>query len=240
MKKTILLTSMLLALTVSVALAGGVNVAWGTLCYTENPVSSTTFACNTNTGNRVMTASFMLDVPMDDMIALEWAIEGQSDLPALPDWWKLGATPDCRAGKATFNSNYTGMESGTCVDWTAGAGFNAPNYLWDTNMAHLTMGVAIDGGTPYAAAADQEYYAGGATILFSKVVGTGLCAGCSSGMIFGLKSLGVVGLSGRRDDFFTPLPGGNQCLRWNNTILPCAPPVPARNTTWGQVKSLYR
>jgi hypothetical protein len=241
MKKTILFVSILLALTASVALAGGVSIAWGTLCYTEGGPSSsaTTFACNTNSGNRVMTTSFKLDNAMDDMIALEWAIDGQSDDAAIPDWWKLGVAPDCRAGKATYNSNYTSVETATCVDWTAGAGFNAPNYLWDTNKAHLTLGVAIDGGTPYAAAAGQEYYAGGATILFSKVVGTDLCAGCSGGVIFGLKSMGIVALSGRRDDFFEPMPGGNQCLSWNNPTTNCTA-VPARTTTWGQIKSLYR
>jgi hypothetical protein len=37
-----------------------------------------------------------------------------------------------------------------------------------------------------------------------------------------------------------PYTNGNQCLSWQTSTLPCAKPVPARNTTWGQVKSLYR
>jgi len=234
MKKTLLLTSMLLALTVSAALAEGVNLAWGTLCYTENPVSATTFACNTNgtAGARVMTVSWTIDVPMLDLVGLEWAIEGVSETPALPDWWKLGATPDCRAGKATFNSNYTGMESEVCVDWTAGAGFNAPNYTWTGNVARITLGTAIDAGFPYEVIPGQEYYGGGVTILNSKTVGTGACTGCSVPMVFELKMFTAAGLDGTRDDVTNTL--ANRHLSWNGGI------VPTRNTTWGQVKGLYR
>jgi len=244
MKKTLLFASMLLALTASVALAGGVNIAWGTLCYTENPVSSTTFACtvNTATGNRQMTVSFMLNSGLPDMVGAEWLIEGQSDLPALPDYWKLGIAPstDCRAGRAQFINSFVNVESETCLDWTAGAGFPAPNFTWDTNKAHFTLGVAIDDGFPFSAQPDVEYYGGAVSLLNSKAVGAGSCGGCSAGMIFGLHTFTAAGKAGRRDDFTYPISGGNQCLVWNGSTQPCDTPVPARNTTWGQVKSLYR
>jgi hypothetical protein len=244
MKKTLLFASMLLALTASVALAGGLNVAWGSLCYTEAAAgaNATVFACNTNgsAGNRTITCSFMMNNPMSDMVGLEWLITATSDLPALPDYWKLGVAPDCRATKAQFKSNYSGVSSDVCVDWTAGQAFNAPNYVWAGNKATLTLGVAIDASVPFDAVADLEYYAGGVDILNSKAVGTGACTGCSAGMLFALQNVTAAGLSGRRDDFGSPIPGGNQCLSWNNTTQPCNLPTPARNTTWGQVKSLYR
>jgi hypothetical protein len=235
---------MLLALTATVALAGGVNIAWGTICYTEAGPGSelTTFACTTNSaaGHRFMTASFMLDTPMPDMVGMELLIEGQSDAPVLPDWWQLSAdVNDCRSGKATFASDFTLVED-SCIDWTAGGGFNAPNYLWDTNKAHITLGVAIDAGTPYAAQPGVEYYAGKVTILNSKTVGTPSCAGCLIGMLFGLHHVTAAALSGATDTYYEPIPGGNQCLNWNNSIQNCEAPVPARNATWGQVKSLYR
>ena len=250
MKKMLLFASLLLVLAAPVAMAGGVSVAWGTVCYTENPVSVTTFACNTNgsAGNRLMTCSFKLDAEMTDMIALEWEIRGQTDAAAVPDYWKLGATPDCRAGKATFNSNFTTVETDVCVDWTAGAGFNAPNYAWGAgaptplppDQVTITLGVAIDATTPYDAVADQEYYAGQVSVLNSKAVGTGACTGCSTGMIFGLRYFSAVGLDATRMNFYEPFPGGNQCLKWNNPVHTCIAPVPARNTRWGLVKSLYR
>jgi hypothetical protein len=66
----------------------------------------------------------------------------------------------------------------------------------------------------------------------------GTCDGCLLPAIWGLKKI----------DWTTPttvntldLPydGGNQCLTWQGSTLACGL-VPTRNTTWGQVKSLYR
>jgi hypothetical protein len=243
MKKTLLFTTVLLALTVSVAAAaGGFNLTWGSICYTESPVPSLVFACATNTGTAgILTTSFAIDAEMTDLVGIEWAIDGQSDTPTLPDWWQVSIAPsaDCRAGKATFNSNYTAVESATCVDWTAGAGFNAPNYTWTGNRVHITLGTAIDASGPYDAVAGQEYYSGGVTILNSKTVGTGACTGCSTGMVFAQNHFTAAGLAGRRDDFETTLTGGNQCLSWNNASTLCEI-VPVRATTWGQIKSLYR
>jgi hypothetical protein len=44
----------------------------------------------------------------------------------------------------------------------------------------------------------------------------------------------VAGLGGTRIDLTQPLNTGSNCLIWNNYN------VASRNTTWGQVKSLYR
>ncbi len=241
MKKMILLTSMLLALTVSAALAGGVNLNWGNYCYTDDPVAATVFACDVNTsiGNRVMTVSWMLDASMADLVAIEWLIEGQSDADVLPEWWQLGdAVTDCRSGKATFFSDRT-LYEGACLDWSMGAAYNVGDYTWDTNKTHLALGYAVAADGQYLAVPGQEYFGGGVNILNSKTVGTPSCAGCSIGMIFGLHTLTVAALDGRRDDFFEALPGGNQCLSWNNTTTDCST-VPVRGTTWGQIKSLYR
>jgi len=241
MKKTILLTSMLLALTVSVALAaGGFSLNWGTVCYTEAATPALVFACATNSGTAgVMTTTFMLDNPMADLVGCEWQIDGQSDDVALPEWWKLGAAPDCRANKASFKSAYVAVATEACVDWTDGQGFNAPNFTWTGNRVRLTLGIAIDASTPFGALASQEYYSGGVDILNSKTVGTGACAGCSIGMIFAENVFTAAGLDGRRDEFIVPMTGGNRCLSWNNPTTDCTL-VPARPTTWGQIKGLYR
>ena len=37
-----------------------------------------------------------------------------------------------------------------------------------------------------------------------------------------------------------PADDGNQILMWQHSTLICEAPLPARNSTWGQVKSLYR
>jgi hypothetical protein len=247
MKKTPLLSILTLALLSPVAQAGGVNLAWGTLCYTENRVSSTNFACDVNTsaGDRTMTVSFMLDWPMPDMIGVDWRIVGQSDAPDLPDWWKLGAAPECRAGMVTFNSDYAAVGDEICMDWTAAAGSGPTNYTWAGNQVSFEARTAIASSSPYAAAAGQEYYAGGVTILNGRTVGQDACAGCAVGMTFFLETVTATGDLGHEEYLQFPLPGGNQGLCWNDPqSYPfgwvCDQVVPARNTTWGRVKGLYR
>lgn len=248
MKKMLLLAGVLLLLSAPVAMAKGVNLTWGKFCYSDAPAATQTFACNTNSGITAgpwfMTTSFMIDTDMPDMVGIEQMLEGMSDDPALPDWWKVGAAPDCRAGKSLYNSKIGSSASDVCLDWTANAGFDVYNYIWDTNRAHISALTAIDASTPFDILPNTEYLGGQIEIDNSKTVGTGSCAGCSSGMIWGLYSIVVASLpppgTNRRDECTEPIPGGNQCITWNNSALPCADPVPARATTWGQVKSLYR
>jgi hypothetical protein len=240
MKKTLLLTSVLLALTVSVALAGGLNFGWGTVCYTESGVSSVTFACLTNTfaGGWPMTASFVLDAPMADFVGVDVKMEGKSDAASLPDWWKIGNAGDCRTGKATFTAAFGGVADDVCLDWFGASTLLVTNYTWDTNRAHVIWAAAVDAAFPLDP--DVEYYAGQMTVLNSKTVGTGACTGCLTGMKWGLYEVMVSGNVGSVVKFQEPIPGGNACLDWNHPTVPCAMPVPVRNTTWGQVKSLYR
>jgi len=246
MKKTLLLTSMLLALTVSVALAGGVNFGWGPVCYTEGGISAITFACTTNSNNTQfgtgagwpMTASFVLSTPIPDFVGIDMKIEGQSDAtPDLPEWWKLGATGDCRTGKASFVADMSGVAD-VCVDWYGASALTVFGYTWDGNRTHIVASAGLD--TPVLASAGVEYYAGKVTVNNSKTVGSPACAGCLIGFKWGLYEIVPAGISGQIEILREPIVGGNHCLDWNNPILPCAAPVPARNTTWGQVKSLYR
>lgn len=252
MKKALLLTSLLLALTASVALAAGVNVAWGPICYTENQTNETVFLCNTNSttyGNRTIVTSYMLADPLPLVYAYEWVLRGNSDGGVLVDWWKF-QTAACRAGKATASAGIMGVGD-ICLDLLDGLTPTpaAINQQIGEIMI-IKLGCAV--GTTLARPADAgvEYTSGGVVIANSKTVGTGACAGCLAGMKIGLDYIKVVSKNavvGQPDInviMTTPLTNGevvgNQCLSWNNSIQQCARPVPARNTTWGQVKSLYR
>ena len=238
MKKVLLLTSVLLALTVTAALAGGVNFNWGTACYTEAPVSAITFACNTNGGSWHMVSSFKTDVEVTDFVGFELTMVGQTALAAVPDWWKLGAAPDCRGSKGQFSANFSAAAQVSCFDWGGGqavAAYIPSSYSYPTaNTVSILTGAAIGPDVPFDCLPGTEYYAGDFLILNSKAVGTGACTGCSAGMYWCVPLITAAGLSGLRGDLTAPMPGGNNCLNWNNYI------VPTRNTTWGQVKSLYR
>jgi hypothetical protein len=236
--RRILIVSLALLSLACPAWAGGVNFAWGSLCYAENPVDHLTFACNSNLGTTRMTASFSVDTEMTDFVGVEITVEGLSMQAVLPDWWKLGPT-DCRANAMTFDADESGVATETCVDWTGGAAFNVFGYSYDTNRAHISAGAAIAASMPYDLRPGVEYYAGTFTLRNRKTVGDGACGGCAYGFVWGLALVTVAGLDGRRDDLHWNWDEG--CLWWNNTVM-CCPlcPLPAKETTWGQVKTLYR
>lgn len=249
MKKVLLLTSVLLALTATVALAGGVNLNWGKYCYSDLPSATTmTFGCTTNStitgGPWFMTTSFAIDQTLPDFVGIEQTLEGMSSLPALPDWWKVGATGDCRAGKSLYTSKIGSSAGDFCFDWTANAGFDVYNYVWDSNRAHITALTAIDASTPFAIQAGQEYLGGQIEFDNGKTVGTGSCTGCSAPMTWSFTRIFVCTLPPPGTNLRVledlPVANGNQCVFWQNTTVPCVDPLPARSTSWGQVKSLYR
>jgi hypothetical protein len=260
MRRVLLFACVLSACLVGISHARGVNFSWGTVCYTEAPGNAwaTVFACHTNSSSRswTMTASFMLDTDMPDFIGVELVILGQSDRSTLPDWWKLGAAPDCRAGMARFGADYSGVSSETCWDWTGGLQCEVFSYTWDTYGTQIVAAAALDTLHPIDILAGAEYYAGGVTITNGSTVGTGACGGCAYGFLWGLASVTALGHEGRRDEQTGPIPGGNQCLVWNTAYNLCSPVhapnlkagVPAvpcgatasRQKTWGAIKSLYR
>jgi hypothetical protein len=245
MKKALLLTGLLLVLSASLAMAAGYNITWGTACG-STPVSLMTFACASNTtpANWRWTTSFKLDADIEDYINFDTYVEGVFEAGLIPDWWKLSITTDCR-GATTNSWAHTSATPGSCVDPFEGTATGGGGYGYLTTSQVQIEAVYTVATGVHVTAGDEVYMS---TFAFKnyKTVGTPKCDGCAGGAVFGL----LKALIGRE---FAPVPnnviklqdpfeGGNACLRWQHgwTGQPCNPPVPVRNTTWGQVKSLYR
>jgi len=206
------------------------------------PLSVQTFACasNTSPANWRMTSSFKLDAGVPDYINFNTYIQGISETGAIPDFWKISIPADCRG--SVSNVWIHAVPGGSCVDPFDGGASGGGGY------GYLIPGVQIQIEAVYTVAAgvpldpDVEYYLSTFTVKNGKTVGTAACAGCQTGMVFGLQEA-LVGLqSGPVIRLAEAYDGGNQCLIWQHawTGQPCNAPVPSRNTTWGQVKSLYR
>ena len=220
----------LLAPRVPTALANGVNVSSGTVCYTEAPAGAMFFACNTNSGYELMTCSFVIDTDMPDFVQLELELECEPHFPVggdLPDWWKLGDPPDCRSGNVQFISDMSAAPQVSCFDWTAGSAVSVFTYVSHTTTASLHVFVVppeafyLQGGV--------EYYAGQVKIRNLKTVGTGACSACSDQVRWYLYRVKVYGADGRIDVLDEPVPGGNNFLTWNVGTLDVehGPRVPA-------------
>jgi hypothetical protein len=246
MKKALLLTGLLLVLVAPLAMAAGVSINWGPNCWGDIPQSVQTFACasNTSPANWRFTTSFKLDAGIPDYINWDTYVQAVSETGALPDFWKISIPTDCRGSIANVwvaSQTYVGTGA-NCIDPFEGSGTFISGYGYlvpgvQIQIEHvntLTAGMAID--------ANQEYFLSMLTIKNGKTVGTGACAGCATGMVFGFQEA-LIGLeSGPVIRLSEPYDGGNQCIIWQHgwTGQPCNAPVESRNTTWGQVKSLYR
>jgi hypothetical protein len=235
----------LLALWVPIALAGGVNINWGSGCWSDGtPVDDLAFTCNTNTGSATMTCSFAVSQNQPEFVSIALYLDGVTERAIVPAWWQMG-DGDCRGTAISVSENFLAAPQIGCVDmWADQAAGGLAVYGWGpvwggNNRTHIAVAYAVPPDMPIPLSAGVEYYAARVVISYVKTVGSGSCAGCLYPMIWNLTEIDIYQLT-EYETLLEPLPRGNQCLQWQHSTLGCPHPVPARNTTWGQVKSLYR
>ncbi len=260
MKRTLLLTGLLLLLGVSLASAAGVNINWGVECYGDAPAASLTWACGSNlyasslpgaggSNTIAITMSYALPYPKTNVVASDIYLEGVSDneTDPVPAWWQMN-DGECRGnpnvvGVITLSGVYAGSSGGppACFDYYQGTGGGGLGlYSDEGSRTHINGTWAVPdplGEVP----ANQETYAATYRIKTAKTFGTGACAGCTTPWTWAFNYTQIAFQNEQVSlQLGDPIPGGNQCLSWNGGAHVCGPPLPARATTWGQIKSLYR
>jgi len=242
MKKTLLIAGALLALSASMATAGGVNLSWSN-CGAFG-LASVTSACTNNGLKGTLYGSAIAPAPIPLLNGQTGTVDLQTTAAALSAWWLMGAG-GCRSTSFAVDMNFTAAPF-DCADIWGGAASPGANYnanFGGPNRARLKATGAV--ASPVAADDVSEMYLWKMTILGQKTFGTGACVGCLDGACFVLN-----------DQFLTqPLnsPGGD--VHVNNPILRqhaswqasgasipggCPGGTPTKNATWGSVKSLYR
>jgi hypothetical protein len=233
---TILLLAVLV--TATTAASDGYGISWGSTCWGETGSTSyLTWACNSNTNANIrMTCSFKLEQPVSDFQGLALYLDGYSTTSAVPDWWKLGRveTGDCRAGALSVSvdgSVLANAGQAVCLDPWNGAGLGGLGlYSWDTNRMHISAMWALP--NPVALEANTEYFALQVRINANKTVGD--CAGCDAPVLWAIHHI-EYGSTTANHYIVEPYDGAPEYLSWQG-----ATKVPTLNTTWGQIKSLYR
>jgi len=244
MKKALLLCGALLALSASVAAAAGVNFSWND-CGSFGAANKT-FACNSNTLNgAIMYGSF---IPPDGSSAItgeEVVIDLQSAGTTLPAWWAFKNAGTCRQNMLSATAAFT-TGPFNCTDYwagQAGGGMTAyiTPYATAANRARLLIiyGTAIGNATAVDSA--TEYYAFNLIVTGQKTVGSGACAGCLDPVCLVLNEIKLTQPAGV-GDFRIQNPAGRNYVTWQGGVVQggCPAATPARNATWGSVKSLYR
>lgn len=241
MRKLATYLSVLLLLVATPAWSGGVNFFWND-CPGNGGVGNQNFACDTNNGIHVAAGSFILSHPMPDFGAVQFVINlGTNDL-VLPSWWQfLPASTHCRDAALSLQFDFSAFANANqaCQDpfQTAAQGGLA-NEVIQGDHARITAYGVIDPALAQPLADGVEYYAFRLVLSNAKTTGLGSCTGCTSTAALVLNGIQAYGVAPSSSEF-NDAPAQSSCITWQGDNGPCAA-TPARNTTWGQVKSLYR
>lgn len=257
--KRIPLTCALLCLAVSPAAAGGLNFNWNTS--KQCPAVQTgnwNFDCDNNDEVMYMVASVTPNIALVGFNGMDAWIDGQS-VGSIPAWWQAFNPGSCR--EAAFSPGVIDVDptapcagSATTRLWTTQA-YGGMGAWWYTapNRIRFVLGFATPGYRAANLSTTTQYNAFHVTVVTTNTVhvapdpDNGIaeaipCAGCELGVTLSLFRVGLYG-SSAEDQVY--LPGGaaaaTGCITYNGGAgAGACGATPARNATWGQLKSLYR
>jgi len=263
--KKVLLAGMMLCLTASMAFAyAGLQMTWNPNNYDclSVPVTNVDWDCVTvpgaNGGFHKIVISFRTDKQLVGFNGVSAVIDGQTvgDVPA---WWQMFNEGSCRSlslvpGLPPANPTAPCAGDRTTRLWSAGTPVGgltayqtalypppAPLPAPLPNRFRIKLGYGTAGNRALPLVTTTQYNAFNLTIdTFNSTVEEGVvtdpCAGCEVGVTLLLSEIYIVGTA---DDDVLTLSINNQCITWQSAIaFLCY--TPARNSTWGQIKSLYR
>jgi len=258
--KKIVITALMLALTATLAAASGLDFQWSTSQNCPTTATGTwTFACNTNSNVEYMVACGMPNVALVGMNAMDARIDVQT-ANAIPAWWQGFNAGACRQAAFSPSVLPSALTLSGCTQrlWTTDAYGGIGAWAIDgANRFHIVVGYATAGNRVANLSTTARYNAFQIAVLASNTVAdpgdpdNGIdpvvpCAGCADGATLVLNQITYYGNGTVASDaIVAPLAPtsaiNGQCLLYNGGAGSGAcGATPARNTTWGQVKSLYR
>jgi len=241
MKKLILIAGAMLV-SASMASAAGINLSWDDCGTAGLPTKN--FDCASNSGVPFgLYASFIPPPGIDNFLGIASQLDISTPPPTLPDWWKHGTT-QCRGTSGLSVSFDFTAGPFSCQDvylGQAAGGFAYDVAYGSPNRARLRVQAAIpfDNRGPVDPA--FEYYAYKVNLQRAKSTLAGACAGCSTPACLVLNSIQLFQPPDALNDPEISNPANSNFVTWQAASVPnCPLSTPNRNSSWGQVKSLYR
>ena len=244
MKKLLLLTCALLALSASLAAAQdptGITLGWGS-CGTTATQANRNFACDDNSVVHNLVGSFVPATGTTEFAGISALVDVSSGATPFPAWWDY---QNCRAGSNNMqsvaslgfclNNPYNGacLQGGGVVG-DSPSGPNRRRYQLDWSRSE-----------PGTVTANQRNSAFLLQINSAKSVdeGFGVCAGCQTPMclVFTRLEVYIFGTPSLFDVI------DHESVRWWATWqggavggAGCPGETPTKSATWGSVKAMYR
>ncbi len=223
-------------------------LSWTDCGTSGNATQNFNFACDTEAGSEELYCSFRAPFATGaDVLGVVAVVDIQHETSPLPDWWQLAKAGGCRSGYLGASGDFTGNSD--CVDpWLGQAAADVQGYdvgqpRNGTNQARIKVACGVIPALARTLDATHVYYGVKLVIQNARSTGPGTCAGCRQGACLVLNSIEIKRLSGSPGgDLFldTPGPANANWARWQGGVGIDCSVVPARNTTWGRIKSLYR
>jgi len=258
--KKLMLAGLLLCLTASMALAAtpGLNFTWNEAANGKclaAIIANEDWDCTiegANDGAFQAVGSFTPPVAIAGFSAMGALVDGQT-AAEMPAWWQSVNAGSCRQnavqsgvgvkGSPCTVSLWPGTAYGGIGAWqTALYPPPAPNNAPLPNRLRIKVGYAMSASTVNLLTTN-EY----STFVLNMDTTNSMddpansivaCAGCSVGMTLVLNQIEAVGTAG---SVFITDQKVNRCITWQGGAgANVCSVTPVRNTTWGNVKSLYR
>lgn len=215
----------------------GSNLSWNS-CAISYATGNLNFACDSNSATNHLVVSFRLAAPMPDYIGVAIRLECQVGAGSTMPWWSF--TPGgCREGAIGLTPVPDGIGgcASACLGRSQAGGVIVETV--GTSRWRLRADWAVD--APTALAADTRYAAMVITMSTERSFdnGSGVCEGCDRQACFSLDQVELFPMS------FPPSVDASQpdvrnYVTYQNAIASDGCVTPARASTWGAIKALYR
>jgi hypothetical protein len=258
MKKLVWLFAMLLVVPASTAFGdpgNGIDLTWDDCVGQAAALNNKDFDCPNAGAIHELIGCFKVAAGMPDFFAMDISMDVQQadNNPLVPFLrYEAGPPPGCNSDGLTINDarSQSGPNCATfATAWgvtgasPAFTGITAygPNYQGQNGRGRLLASIARASDNPFALVGGTNYYAFHFEFaMFNSVQSAGgaNCAGCGTPASIVWNSATLYGNTETR-----VLTGADKksfyCATVNNGVSACAA-TPTRNTTWGQLKSIYR
>ncbi len=228
------------------AAAPAMNFAWNDCTDGAAAASDKTFACDSNSGLDVAVVSFIAPEGVTQFMGIAAFFTIRQDPPgSLVPWWQIKGASACRNGAVTVSGDFSGYSACDAGSWQSPPiGGLGPQSIDYPVPGMTTFGVVL--GVPLAQVvplqAEVHYYGCRLVISHAKSVGPGSCGGCDRGMCVVLDRIRLDQPAAAGGSIPIGVPAGQMLLQYQApSIYTCYFLAdPAKRSTWGSVKALYR
>jgi hypothetical protein len=223
--------------------AEGISLAWNE-CRSGSGTANQTFACEDNIRTLDLVCAFESPVAVASFVGLDVVVDVQNSAGVLPDWWQMGPK-GCRAGEITASADFSTFAD--CTDpWAglAGAvvqGYDVGQPRGGASQVRIKAVAGVLPGQAFTLPDGVTHYGLVIRILTARSTGTNSCTGCLAPACLVLNGITLRTLGGSGDiTLVTPASPGANWATWRGGAGADCTLVPARPTSWGLIKTLYR